>query len=317
LRLSIDIVKRAIAIEKSLKNVCLFMSVKLGKSITKKSKPNYFYSIISVALVLFLLGFFGVVALQAHHLIRFLKEQVNILVEIKPDAPKEDIAVIRDLIVKSNYAKGGSIKVISKEAAMKELQEDLGEDFLTFDFQNPLYDMIRFNTKAEFLESSSLGQIKDNLISHTSVKDVYYQEGLVDSIANNLKKIAWLALISGILLLFIAIALIHNTIKLALYANRFIIKNMELVGASWGFISGPYIKKSFFNGLWSAIIAIFMLIILLWVAQYDLPGFNDLNDYSSFAILFGALVIIGIIISTFSTYYVVNKYLKMRLDDLY
>ena len=293
------------------------MSAQLGKSINKKSRPNYFYSIISVALVLFLLGFFGMIALQAHNLIRFLKEQVNILVEIKPESSKEDIAVIRDLIVKSKYAKEGSIKVISKEAAMKELQEDLGEDFLTFDFQNPLYDMICFNTKAEFLENSSLTHIKDNLITHNSVKDVYYQEGLVDNIANNLKKIGWLALFSGVLLLFIAIALIHNTIKLALYANRFIIKNMELVGASWSFISGPYIKKSILNGLWSAIIAIFMLLVLLLLAHKDLPGFSDLNDYISFAILFGTLGVIGIAISTFSTYYVVNKYLKMRLDDLY
>lgn len=293
------------------------MSAQLGKSINKKSKPNYLYSIISVALVLFLLGFFGLIALQAHNLVRFLKEQVNILVEIKPDSAKEDIAVIRDLIVKSEYAKSGSIKVITKEAAMKELQEDLGEDFLTFDFQNPLYDMIRFNTKAEFLESSSLQQIKDNLSAHNSVKEVYYQTGLVDSISNNLKKIGWLALMSGILLLFIAITLIHNTIKLALYANRFLIKNMELVGASWGFISRPYIKKSIVNGLWSAIIAIFMLLMLLLFAQNDLPGFSDLNDYTSFAILFGSLIIIGIVISTFSTYYVVNKYLKMRLDDLY
>ena len=188
-------------------------------------------------------------------------------------------------------------------------QSTYSRDEVTFDFQNPLYDMICFNTKAEFLENSSLTHIKDNLITHNSVKDVYYQEGLVDNIANNLKKIGWLALFSGVLLLFIAIALIHNTIKLALYANRFIIKNMELVGASWSFISGPYIKKSILNGLWSAIIAIFMLLVLLLLVHKDLPGFSDLNDYTSFAILFGIAFLSVIISYSFITQPLYNAFL--------
>lgn len=293
------------------------MSEPIGKIKTQKSSPNYTYSILSVALVLFLLGFFGLVALHANKLVHLMKEQVNILVELKPSAKPEEIRAVKTAIENIEFTKAGSVVLISKETAMKELKSELGEDFLAFDLQNPLYDMIRFNAKGDHLSSDLLQNVKKQLQLNESVNEVYFQEGLVDKISQNIEKIGWFAIASGFLLLFVALMLIHNTIKLALYANRLIIKNMELVGASWGFISRPYLKKGLINGFWSATIAIILLLGLLFLVQRELPELSQLSDWPSLSILFGALMLMGIFITGISTYYVVNKYLKMRLDDLY
>ena len=293
------------------------MSEKIGKIKTKKSSPNYTYSILSVALVLFLLGFFGLIVLQTNNLVKLMKEQVNILVEIKPETAYAEIEALQSSIESSGFTKSGSVHYISKTAALEELKTDLGEDFLEFDFQNPLYDMIRFNTKADYVSSAQLENVKKELEVNEIVNAVYYQEGLIDRISQNMEKLALFSIIIGLLLLFVALTLIHNTIRLALYANRMIIKNMELVGASWRFISWPYLKKGLANGLWSALIAILLLSGLVYLIQLEFPEVQQLNDWQFLAILYGALIVIGILITGTSTYYVVNKYLKMRLDDLY
>ncbi len=293
------------------------MSEKIDVIKTKKSKPNYAYSILSVALVLFLLGFFGLIALHANKLVRLMKEQVNILVEIKPGTEQEQIKNLQLQIDTSRFTKIGSVEFISKEKAMEQLKTELGEDFIQFDLQNPLYDMIRFNTKSDYLSSNLLQSVKKQLKLNESVSEVYFQEGLVDKISKNIKKAIWFSVISGGLLLLIALVLIHNTIKLALYANRMIIKNMELVGASWGFISRPYIRKSIWHGILSATLAIGALVLVLLLAQREITELRALQDIVSALILFATLLILGVLISGVSTWYVINKYLKMRLDDLY
>ena len=294
-----------------------FMSKKNTNKRIRRSKPNYIYAIISVALVLFLLGFFGLLVFQTQTLITSLKEQVNVLVEFKPETERSAINVIKNKLMEHPQVKPSSVSFISKETALQNLKEELGSDFVDFDFQNPLYDMVQFNVKSAFMTNSTLHKFKANLIQENIVNDVYYQEGLVSKIADNLGRVSLIALISGLLLLLVAITLIHNTIKLALYANRFIIKNMELVGATWQFISWPYILKSLKNGLLSGILAIIMLVALLYLIQQNLPGIWDASYYPAYTILFSTLIIIGMLISGLSTFYVVNKYLKMRLDDLY
>ncbi len=283
----------------------------------KRHKPNYFYSIIGVALVLFLIGFFGLIILQGQKLVTMYKEKVNLMVEIKPktsDAQKETLI---DYLEKSTFAKKGSVSYTSKEEAAELLREDFGEDFIKLGFSNPLFDVVNFNTKSVYMHSDSLAKIKADLLNIPGVNDVFYQEGLVDNIARNLEKIGLISLIIGILFIFVAITLIHNTIKLALYSNRFLIKNMELIGASWGFISKPFLSKSLKNGLLSALIAIALLSGLIVLIQMDLSDFQELIDPLILGILFGGLIILGVLITSLSTYYVVNKYLRMRIDDLY
>ena len=167
------------------------------------------------------------------------------------------------------------------------------------------------------MSSEQLATIRQELKRNPIVKDVYYQEGLVHQIVNNIKKFSWLFLVLSLIFLIIAITLIHSTIRLALYANRFLIKNMELVGATWGFISKPYIQKSIYHGLISAIIAILFLICLLLLTQNYIPELQNYWHYPSLTMLFLGLMILGIFINGLSAYWIVNKYLRIRLDDLY
>ena len=289
----------------------------LEKTPIQRAKPNYFYTIVSVAMVLFLLGFFGILFLQTQQLTKILKERVSILVELQQDSPQEQIDQLIDQVEKAAYTKSTSLEFITKDEALSSLQADFGEDFVNLDLPNPLYDVLSFHVKSSFMSSEQLASIRQELKVNPIVKDVYYQAGLVHQIVSNIKKSSWLLLFLSFIFLVIAITLIHNTIRLALYANRFLIKNMELVGATWGFIRKPYIRKSIYHGFISAIIAILLLICLLLLTQTYIPELKNYWYPTSIVSLFMGLILLGILINGFSAYLVVNKYLKMRLDDLY
>jgi len=293
------------------------MAVVGKKQKTSGSKPNYFFSIISVSLVLFLLGLFGLIILQGKQLIRTSKEKIEIITEMENAAGEEGIQDVKTWLENRAFIKPGSVKYISKEKGAAMMREEFGEDFLKLDLPNPLYDVLTFNVRAKFMQPDSLARIKAALKEYPFVNDVFYQESLIDVIAKNLQEISFIALGIGVFFLLVAATLIHNTIRLALYSNRFLIKNMELVGASWEFISRPYILRSLKHGFLSAILAIGILAALLFLAQRDLPELKDMLFIPGIAVLFAVLLILGLIICGFSTYFVVNKYLKMRVDELY
>lgn len=282
-----------------------------------QSRPNYFYAIISVALVLFLLGFFGFIVLQGQQVIKFAKEKVEIIIELKSDTQQQDIDKIKQKLSREDFAKSGSIKYISKEDGAKMMQEEFGEEFMKLDLPNPLYDILTFNVNSEFLEASKLAAIRSDLKRNDFVNDVFYQENLVNAIAQNIEKLSYYGLGIAFFFIIVAITLIHNTVKLSLFANRFLIKNMELVGASWEFISRPYLRRSLKHGFFSALIAIGLLIIILGIAYSEIPELNEMNPTWNVLLMFVILVILGILLTTTSTWYVVKKYLKMRVDDLY
>ena len=282
-----------------------------------RTKPNYFYAIISVALVLFLLGFFVLVVLQGQQVIKLSKEKVEIIVELKEATSKDLREDLSARLAKTQYVKENSIKFISKEEGAELMRKEFGEEFILLDMPNPLYDVLTFNVKSEYMQPDSLSRIRDVVRELNAVSDVFYQESIAGDIINNIQKLSLIALGLGIFLLFVAFVLIHNTIRLALYANRFIIKNMELVGASWDFISRPYIFRSMGHGFISGLLAVAGLAIVVIGMQSLLPELGQLNNFFAFAILGICLVILGILISCVSTWFVVNKYLKMRVDDLY
>jgi len=284
---------------------------------TKRTKPNYIYSIISVALVLFLLGFFGLIILHAQRLIVVFKEKVNILAELKESTLQSEIDSFRLSLDQYDFVKEGSISFISKEEAVELMQEEFGEDFLKLDLPNPFFDVITFNVKAAYLEQDSLKNIRSELMTYDAVSDIFYQESLTDNIGKNIKRLGFLALGISLFFILVAVTLIHNTIRLALYSNRFLIKNMELVGASWEFISRPYLMKAIVQGVVSGIIAIVALAGVMYWFYLDVPEIRELRDVPGYIALGIFLLAIGILINTLSTYLVVNKYLKMRIDDLY
>ncbi len=287
------------------------------QSLAPKVRPNFIYAVLSVALVLFLLGFFGLMLIQTKSLVDVFKERVNIMVELEDDTEQASIDKIQELITTSAYARPGSVTFTSKEEAVELLREDFGEDFLNLDLPNPLYDVLTFNVHSHYLVADSLQDIRKSLKRYSFVSDVYYQESLINEIANNIQRIGYFALLISLFFIFVAVLLIHNTIRLALYANRFLIKNMQLVGASWGFISRPYLIRSLWQGVLSALLAIAALLIINLLVNREISSFVNFGQNWRMWLLFVGLIILGIIITTSSTYYAVNKYLKMRTDDLY
>ena len=282
-----------------------------------RSKPTYLYAVISVALVLFLLGLFALTVLHAQKLVAVFKEKVDVWLELKPDIPQDAIARIIREVRSQPFVKAETVTFITREQAAASMREDLGEESLLEDIPNLMRDVVRFNVRAGFFREDSLQQWRETLRQDTLIAELYVEAANTGNIGSNIEKIGWFTLGLGFLLIFAAVTLIHNTIRLALYTNRFLIKNQELVGASWSFISRPYLRRGIYNGCWSAALAIALLIVLLSIAQRQAPDLRALEDLNGILAIFTGLVVLGVLISGLSTYFVVNKFLRMRVDDLY
>ncbi|MBK9013784.1 MAG: hypothetical protein IPM82_06680 [Saprospiraceae bacterium] len=280
-------------------------------------KPNYFYTIVSVTLVLFLLGLFGLLVVQGQQMLKILREQVEVIVELREEATSEQVDSLKQHLAASSYFKPNSTKFINKAEGAAMMQEEFGQDFGKLDMVNPLYDVLIFNVKSDWMDSDSMSLVREDMKQLPYVSDIFYQESVTESIASNLKKISIWVLGLGLFFVLVAIALILNTVRLALYSNRFLIKNMELVGASWGFISKPYLSRSFRQGLLCSLLAILGLAALLYLAFRDEPDLQSAINLPGVAVVFGTLLVLGFALMVSSTYYVVKKYLRMRVDDLY
>jgi cell division transport system permease protein len=280
-------------------------------------KPNYFYAIASVALVLFVLGFFALMALHGRKLVTLFKEKVDIWLELKPGISQEDVSRIVNQVQQHPFVKQETVKFITKEQAAATMREDLGDESMLEDMPDLLRDVVRFNVKAEFLEDKKLMQWREALRQDTLVSDLYFEAANTGNVSRNIQNIGLITLVLGIFLIFAAIALIHNTIRLALFSNRILIKSQELVGASWEFISRPYIHRGIINGLWSAVLAIVALLLTQWWLRSLIPELEQLEDPNGTVLVMIALILLGILISGLSTWFVVHKFLRMRIDDLY
>ena len=283
----------------------------------KRRKIHYLYAILSVSSVLFLLGCFGLFIFKTQQLVTGLKESVNLIVELKEKYGKDELQSLRAYLGSSSFLKEGSLEYVSREEGMRILEKDFGDDLAMLGLPNPLSDIFTFNVKAAYMQSDSLQQIRTDLREFGAVKDVFYQQQMLQRITENLNKISRFILIGGSLLFIIAVFLIYNTVRLALFNNRFLIKNMQLVGASWSFISWPYLLTSIRNGTISALFAGVLLFLLIYWVDVNVSGLDLLNKPVDLAILFMIILILGILINMISTYFAVNKYLKMRVDDLY
>jgi len=282
-----------------------------------RSKPTFMYAIASMAMVLFLVGLFALLVLHGSNLVALFKEKVDVWLEFKPDTPQEDIARIIQDVRSQSFVKPESVTFVTREQAAASMREELGEESLLADIPNLMRDIVRFNVKADFFQQDSLRRWRDVLKQDTLVAELYVEAANTGNIGRNIENIGWLTLALSILLIFAAVTLIHNTIRLALYANRFVIKNQELVGASWGFISRPYIRRGILNGLWSALLAIGVLIVLLNWSHSRIPELEELEDLNGVLAVFLGLIGLGVLLSGLSTWFVVNKFLRMRVDDLY
>ena len=286
-----------------------------GRSPKRRSKPSYIYSIVSISLVLFVIGLLGTFLFQAQYLTRTVKEKIAVQIELKDNLSETDIFQFVKRMEGEKYVKSASY--VSKEEAAKILQEDLGEDFLDLLGYNPLYASVDLNLNADFVNADSLSIIVDELSANSKVQNLHYQKTLVNALDKNIGKITLGLGVVGALLFFIALTLIDNTIRLAMFSNRFLIKSMQLVGATRWFIVRPFILKGITNGLLSGIIAALAMLGLFIALEKQIDGLTVLQDLLTFALVVGTVVSLGIVISLLSTQRAVSKYLNLKLDDLY
>jgi len=282
-----------------------------------RSRPNYLYAIGSVTLVLFALGLIALFLLQAQQIIRFYNEQVSLILEFREGSPEaERNQLLRDL-EKDPAVLPGSIRFISKEEAAQLMRKEFGSDFLALDMPNPFFHTATFHIHHTYMHSEALQALRKKWSAQPAVNDVYYHEGFLIPLAHNIRRTGLVLLAAGALALLIVSLLIHNTIRLALYANRFTIKTMELVGASWNFISRPFLRRALWHGLLSSLLAIGALLALLYWLNQSMPELQLFRQKEQLILCFAGLCGLGTGVYLFSTWRVVHKYLRLRMDDLY
>ncbi|MCO6460792.1 MAG: permease-like cell division protein FtsX [Saprospiraceae bacterium] len=283
-----------------------------------KPKPNYFLSIVSISLVLFLLGLMALLTLNTNKLIDSFKENVNVIAELRDSVTAGQIDTLKQFISKIEAVKVPTIDVVTKEDALSIMKKEMGEDFLLDEMTNPLNDAIVFNVKAAYLDSTQLAGIRTSIMNgHDYVTNVYYQETFVGKVSETLNKIGIGILIISLLFLIIALTIMHSTLKLSMYSNRFLIKNMQLVGAGKRFIQRPFLWKGVWSGFLSAILACLLLVLLLWAMIRYIPDMLSIIDYKEVGMLFLAILFAGIVITVFSTFLIINRYLRLRREDMF
>lgn len=285
------------------------------KASIKRGKPSYFMSIVGVTLVLFLLGIIGWLVINANRLGDYFKESVEVRAYLRGDLNPQDSLALMEYISAKPYVR--AIDYVTKEEGKKLYMSDGNEDWDKVLTENPLPNAIFFKVKKEFLTTDSLAAIKIDLEKQTYVQDVQYPAALVSKMTENLRKISIYMLVIAIILSIVVIILIDNTIRLAMFSNRFLIKTMQMVGATRSFIAKPMNLRAVLNGALGGVIAAAAVYLLILVAESQIKDLKSIRDNNMLILLFAALVVIGVCITLFSTYRSVVKYSKMKLDDLY
>lgn len=281
----------------------------------RRYQSSYVTTLVSITLVLFMLGLLGLTVLHARKLSDYVKENIGFRVYMKSTVREAGIMQLQKILDATEYVK--STEYITPEQAAEELSRDLGEDFIDFLGYNPLPPAIDLRLKASYANVDSLEMIETELMKNEDVKEVFYVKSLVHLINSNIRKISILLLGFSGLLLIIAIALINNTIRLSVYSKRFIIRSMQLVGATQAFIRRPFLFKGVAQGLYSALITLLLLTGILYWLRNEYPELMELQDLELLLALYGLVILLGIIISWSSTYFAVRKYLRIKGDNLY
>lgn len=291
------------------------MARKSEKISKRKLQSSYFTTIVSISLVLFLMGLLGLLILNSKKLSDHVKENIGFSIVMNPGVKEARILELKKNLDAAEYVRYA--EYITPEEAAKELQKDLGEDFLGFLGFNPLLPSIDLRFSADYANVDSLQVIETHLLANPDIKEVYYQKSLVELVNQNIRRLGVILLVFSFLLLLISIALINNTIRLAVYSKRFIIRTMQLVGATRGFIRRPFLLTGIMHGLISAFISSAMLAVIIYFSMQQMPELLTLQDYNLFLILFGFVILLGVLITWLSNFSAVNKYLKAKPDELY
>lgn len=278
--------------------------------------------IISLTAALFLIGFCGVLVVQSKKLVSIIRQNIEVRVFLEKASDDSTSNNILNLItqkpyVRANTAGDTSITFVSREQAAAEFMEGTKEDFTAFLGENPLRDSYRVRVVEEYFEEGKLKAIKEDIEKIDGVYEVVYQENLADDINKNITKLYIVLASFALVMLIIIVLLINNTIKLAIYSQRFLIRSMQLVGATNGFIQKPFVVRGATQGIISACIASVLLVILQQVAIRNIEGLSQLQENEKLIVLLVILIVVGVLIGVVSTLQSLSRYLKMSLDDLY
>jgi len=287
-----------------------------GKSSLKRGKPSYFMAVLGVSIVLLFIGIFGWIFLNASSYIKNLKEEVKVMVYLQDNAKDEDINELKQYIEAQPYTK--SLEYVDKETAKSRFMGDDGGEFEEFLENNPLPRSLEFYLKSNYVQKDTLQKIKAKLSENLLlVQGVDYPAALVEKMGTVMQWILIGLIVLASIFAIMSIILIDNTVRLAMYSNRFLIKTMQMVGATRGFISKPMNVRAIVNGTIAAVIAIAAIVGLILLFEKFIPYIRDLRDNAKLVMLFLILLVVGIGITLFSTHRSVTKYLRMKLDDLY
>ena len=289
--------------------------VQFGKSSIKRSQPSYFMAILGVSVILIMLGVLGWLVINANKLGQYFKENVEVRVYVRENVSAKDSTALVDYISTRPYVK--SSEYVSKETARQKYLEDGNKDWVGVLQNNPLPASINFKVRSDYAVTDSMQKMQAELVQNIAVSDVQYPQSLVSSLNNIIRKISIILLVVAVVISILVIVLIDNTIKLAMFSNRFLIKTMQMVGATRSFIAKPMNTRAVINGALSGIIAVAVIIGVIIFAEKWLPEIRALRDYTLLSALFISLILLGVVISFVSTHRSVIKYLKMKLDDLY
>jgi cell division transport system permease protein len=278
-------------------------------------RSSYLTLIISVSLVLFLLGVLGMVLINARELSDYFRESLSFSVMLDDDAKEADIRMLQKDLDAKAFVK--STEYVSKDEAAAKMKEALGEDFINYLGDNPLPPLIDVYLYAGFTSPDSVAKIEKYILEYPFVKEVYYPESLLFLINENVRKISLFLLVISTFLFLIALTIINNTIRLSIYSRRFIIRTMQLVGATRAFIRRPFLIQSAFHGILSALLSMSLLMGLLYLIEKEFFMMFTFESTRLLLLLGASIIIIGVLINIISTFFSVNRYLSISEDKLY
>ncbi|WP_271765687.1 cell division protein FtsX [Aquimarina algiphila] len=291
------------------------MSSSFEKYQKRRLISSYFSVVISISLVLFLLGLLGLLVLNTKKVADHFKEKIALTIYLKDTAKDVEIKQLEKTLALAEYTK--STTFISKDEAAEEHSKDIGENFMDFLGYNPLQNSIDVYLKADFVDQAKIEEINASIVKKDFVDEVIYDKPLISLLNDNIKRISfWVLLISGVFT-FIAVLLINSSIRLSVYSKRFIIKTMQMVGATKKFIRKPFVWKSVRLGMIGAFVALIGVSVVLYYLNKTFPELALLDDEILLVILFAGVFGIGILITWISTFFATQRFLNLRTDELY
>ena len=271
--------------------------------------------VISLSLVLFVVGLLSLLLINAQRVSNYLKENIGMTIMLNEGTNEIETAKFQKIIDGSYFVKNTTF--VSKQEATMNLEKELGEDFVDFLGYSPLLASIDVKLYAEYANNDTLLVFKNEIMEYPCVNDVFYQENLIQKLNSNINRISFFLISFSILLFVIAFALINNTIRLSVYSKRFLIRTMRLVGANSSFIQKPFLIKSFYQGLYSSIFAVFMLMGSIHLVQNETASILNITDLKIIGLVFILVFISGILLSWLSTYFSVRRFIKLKESELY